>query len=190
MWTTKTENDSMNIRLLSSHSVWVWSTTWMNSTGRWMVIRTHKHIIFFSFVQYKTAMAPSICYTRWQPMQHPSLFIVCTLIFGQRSSAAKSLSQSFIQHGVGEEIKGRDVSVFALLWFFVRPVRRPRFGTGLLSWFLGWPGAWPPGSFGCARWWRRSSRQTYGTSVTSLYFNPPPPLAALQSSVTSVGIVG
>lgn len=86
-----------------------------------MGIRTHKHIFF---VQYKTAMAPSIGYTRWQPMQYPPLFIVYTLTFGQRSSAAKSLSQSFIQHGVekgrmgvgsGVGVNRTDVSVFALL---------------------------------------------------------------------------
>lgn len=44
-----------------------------------------------------------------------------------------------------------DESVFALLWFFVRPVRWPRFGTRLLGRFLRCSWTWPPGSFGCAR---------------------------------------
>lgn len=48
----------------------------------------------------------------------------------------------------------RDVSVFTLLWFFVGPVRRSWFRARLLCWFLGRPGAWSPGSFGCARWGR------------------------------------
>lgn len=74
-------------------------------------IRTHKHIIIF--VQYKTAMAPSIWYTRWKPMQHPPLFIVYTLI-GQRSSAAKSVNQSFIQQGAEKGRMGREEN--RLVW--------------------------------------------------------------------------
>lgn len=56
-------------------------------------------------------------------MQHPPLFIVYTLTFGQRSSAAKSF-KSFIQYGAekvrvrgmgGLKVEGKEVSVFALL---------------------------------------------------------------------------
>lgn len=51
-------------------------------------------------------------------------------------------------------LKVKDVSVFALLWFFMRPVRWPWFGAWLFRWFLGRPGTRPPGSFWCARWGR------------------------------------
>lgn len=164
MWTTKTENDSMNIRLLSAHSARVWSTTWLNSIGRWWGIRTHKHISFF--IQYKTATAPSFDITRWWPMQHPPLFIVYTLTFGQRSSAAKSLhlfkqcgAEKVRIGGGGRRKRLKNTSVFALLWLFVRPVRGPWLGAWFLGWFLGCPWAWPSGPFGCARWWGRPGRR-------------------------------
>lgn len=181
MWTTKTENDSMNIRLLSSHSVRVWSTTWMNSIWRWWGIRTHKHIIFF--VQYKTAMAPSIWYTYWQPMQTRSN-LQCLYINIWVEIFSCQISQSFYAtwrregknkragEKAGLEAEGKDVSVFALLWFFVRPVRRPRFGAGLLSWFLGRPRARPPGSFGCAWWWGRSSGKKKQYFCYTFVFQP------------------
>lgn len=47
---------------------------------------------YFIFLQYKTAVAPSIRYTRWKPMQNPPHFIVLTLTSGQKSSAAKSVN--------------------------------------------------------------------------------------------------
>lgn len=60
-----------------------------------------------------------------------------------------------------------NVSVFALLWFFVRPVRWPGFGTGLLRWLFGCPGTWPSGPFGRARWGR--PKRTRNISIC-----PPP----------------
>lgn len=83
------------IRLLSSHSLQVWSTTWMNSIWRWW--ESGNTSTLFIFLQYKTAVAPSIWYTRWKPMQNPPHFIVLTLTSGQKSSAAKSVN--FYTHG-------------------------------------------------------------------------------------------
>lgn len=147
------------IRLLSSHSLQVWSTTWMNSIWRWW--ESGNTSTLFIFLQYKTAVAPSIWYTRWKPMQNPPHFIVLTLTSGQKSSAAKSVN--FYTHGaenrreeLGKKRRKKKMSVFTLLWLFVRSMWRPWFGAGFLSWFLGCPGARSPGSFGCARWWRWS----------------------------------
>lgn len=77
MWTTKTENDSMNMTIVITLCTGV---VYHMDEFHWEVIGnqdTQAH--YFFFVQYKTAMAPSIWYTRWQPMQHPPLFIVFTL---------------------------------------------------------------------------------------------------------------
>lgn len=43
-------------------------------------------------------MAPSIWYTRWQPMQHPPVLFVSTRKFGQRFSAATTVAQHCVQY--------------------------------------------------------------------------------------------
>lgn len=159
MWTTKTENDSMNMTIVITLCT---GAVYHMDEFHWEVMGNQDTQAHYFFVQYKTAMAPSIWYTRWQPMQHPPLFIVYTLTSEQRSSAAKSFNLLYNSAEKGRMGKEEDrlvwrlkenVSVFALLWFFVRPMGWPWFGAGLLGWFLGRLGTRPPGSFGCARWW-------------------------------------
>lgn len=97
------------------HAVQVWSTTWMIPLGR-DGESGHNHILF---VQYKT-MGPIHA--------TPSTSVSVHQHVG-RSSAAKPVGLSFTQHGAergewtGRRICWKDVSVFALLRLFVRPVR-------------------------------------------------------------------
>lgn len=73
----------------------------------------HTSTLFY-FIQYKTAMAPSIWYIRWPSMQHPPVFTVYILTFGQRFSAARAVSQSVIQHGGEKGRTGREEN--RLVW--------------------------------------------------------------------------
>lgn len=180
MWATKTENDRMNMTIvitLCMGVVYHMDEFHLEVMGG---IRTHKHIIFF--VQYKTAMAPSIWYTRWQTHAAPST-LHCLYINFWAVIISCLISQSIFyttrrgkgKSGEGGESAGLEekTSVFALLWFFVRPVRWPWFRAGLLSGFLGCPGARPPGSFRCARWGRPKGEK-HDYSVTSKCFNSEP----------------
>lgn len=163
MWTTKTENDSKDycrhpLEGCGLPHGWV-------PLGRGGGMRTHKHSLFF--LQYKTAMAPirfnipdgnpcktlhsslSIHEDLCRALQLPNRSIFYTMRRRKRYEWGRGREKRLIWRVQGKN----EVSVFALLWFFVRPVRRPWFGARLLSWFLGRPGAWPPGAFRCARQW-------------------------------------